>query len=536
MKVLVTETLDPRGLDVLREAPGIEVEVRKGLSPEELRGVIGEYEALVVRSATDVDAALLAAGTRLRVVGRAGTGVDNIDVDAATRGGIIVVNAPTGNSNAVAEQTIALMLALARRVVPAVNSLKAGRWEKNSLQGTEVKGKTLGLVGLGRIARLVASKARGLEMQVMAYDPYVGPDSAASSGVRLVSLDELLRTADYVSVHTPLTADTAGLIGARELALMKPTAQVINCARGGIIDEAALAEALSAGRIAGAALDVFCVEPATNNPLVGLDRVLATPHLAGSTAEAQQNVAVDVAHAVVDVLAGRLPENPVNVPYLPPVAAALLRPYVELADRLGSFMVQWHGGLRNRVELTYAGALVEHDTRVLTASFLAGLLRPACAERVNLVNAAQVAAERGLATSEVRRTEIEPFDSMMLASFPGEPAEASIAGAVIHGEPHLVGLDGQRLDCVAQGHMIVDLHQDRPGIVGTMGQILGEANVNISFAQMSRTSRGGPQIMILGLDEAVPAEVMPRFLDVPGVQRVRAITLPVFNGYVNGAE
>ncbi len=532
MKVLVTETLDPSGLRVLRGHA--DVEVRKGLSPEALRGIIGEYDALVVRSATDVDDALLAAGTRLRVVGRAGTGVDNIDVDAATRRGIVVVNAPTGNSNAVAEQTIALMLSLARRVVPAVNSLRAGRWEKSALQGTEVKGKTLGLLGLGRIARLVAAKVRGLEMQVIAFDPYVGPESAASTGVRMVSLDELLGTADYVSVHTPLTPDTEGLLGARELALMKPSAYLINCARGGIIDEATLAEALSAGRIAGAALDVFAVEPATANPLVGLDRVVATPHLAGSTAEAQANVAVDVARAVVDVLAGRLPENPVNVPYLPADAAALLRPYVDLAERLGSFFVQWRGGLSNRVELTFAGELVEHDTRILTAAFLAGLLRPVCAEHVNLVNATHLAGERGLVTSEVRRPAMEPFDSMIVASFPDEPGEANISGTVIHGEPHLVGLDGQRLDCVAQGHMVVDLHHDRPGIVGTMGRILGEADVNISFVQMSRASKGGAQIMILGLDEEVPAEAMPAFLEVPGVQRVRSVALPGYDGYVNG--
>lgn len=532
MKILVTETLDPRGLAVLEEhAP---VEVRKGLPPEALRAIIADYDALVVRSATDVDADLLAAGKRLRVVGRAGTGVDNIDVDAATRLGITVVNAPTGNSNAVAEQTIALMLAMARRVVPAVTSLRAGRWDKAALLGSELKGKVLGLLGLGRIARLVASKARGLEMQVIAYDPYVGPESAASSGVRLVSLGELLAGADYISVHTPLTPATRGLVGAKELAQMKPTAYLVNCARGGIIDEPALDAALAAGQIAGAALDVFAVEPATGNPLLGHERLIATPHLAGSTAEAQENVAADVARAVVDVLAGRIPEYPVNVPYLPPDAAALLGPYVDLAERLGAFFVQWRGGLSNRVELTYAGELVRHDTRILTAAFLSGLLQPVCAEQVNLVNAAQVAAQRGLAVSEVRRAGLEPFDSLIVASFPDVPGEANVSGTVMHGEPHLVGLDSQRLDCVAQGHMVVDLHHDRPGIVGSMGRILGEADINISFVQMSRAAKGGASIMILGLDEPLPPALIPSFLRVPGVQRVRPVALKGYNGYVNG--
>ncbi|NLD71600.1 MAG: phosphoglycerate dehydrogenase [Chloroflexi bacterium] len=533
MRVLITETLDRSGLRVLQEHA--EVDVRKGLSPEALREIMCEYDGLVVRSATDVNAELLAAGAgRLRVVGRAGTGVDNIDVDAATRLGITVVNAPTANSNAVAEQTLALMLALARRVHPAITSLKAGRWEKGALQGTEVKGKTLGLVGLGRIARLVASKVRGLEMQVIAFDPYVGPEGAASSGVRLVELDDLLRQADYISVHTPLTSATQGLIGARELGLMKPGAYLVNCARGGIIDEDALAEALKEGRIGGAALDVFEVEPATDNPLVGLGNVIATPHLAGSTAEAQEGVAVDVARAVVDVLAGRIPESPVNVPYLAPEAAARLRPYVDLAERLGSFFVQWRGTLANRLELTYAGDLVEYDTRILTAAFLAGLLRPVCADPVNIVNASHVAAERGLTVSEVRRGCMEPFDSMIVAAFPDAEGETNASGTVIHGEPHLVGLDGQRLDCVAQGHMVADLHHDRPGIVGSMGRILGEEDINISFVQMSRASKGGASIMILGLDESVPPAMMPRFLEVPGVQRVRSVVLPPFDGYVNG--
>jgi D-3-phosphoglycerate dehydrogenase len=527
MKILVSESLDEAGLSLLRDFT--QVDVIKNLSEQELCAIIGEYDALVVRSRTQVTEAVISAGSRLRVVARAGTGVDNIDVDAATRRGIMVVNAPSGNNNAVAEHTMGLILALARRLFPAVSSLKAGRWEKSALEGVEVKGKALGLVGLGRIGSMVASKARGLEMRVGAFDPYMSPEHAASRGVELMSLNELLEWVDFVSVHTPLTPQTHGLIGAAELARLKPTAYVINCARGGIIDEQALKQVLEEGRIAGAALDVFEVEPAVGNALIGLPNVIATPHLGASTVEAQESVARDVALGVIDALEGRVPASPVNVPYLAPKAAEYLRPYIDLAQRLGSFFVQWRGELLNKVELAYEGSLVDYDTRVLTAAFLAGMLQPASSEPVNIVNALPMAEERGLVISEVRRGRREHFDSLITASFP-ECEDSNIAGTIIQGRPHLVQLDGQRLDCVVQGRMLVDLHVDRPGIVGSVGQVLGQADINISFVQMSRASRGGSQIMVLGLDQDISPEVMDRFFQVPNVQRARAVNLPPFDG------
>jgi D-3-phosphoglycerate dehydrogenase len=528
MRILVSDGLEEVGLAILRRVG--QVDVKKGLAPQELLGIIGVYDALVVRSATQVTAEVLAAGQRLRVVGRAGTGVDNIDLDAATARGITVVNAPAGNSNAVAEQTIALMLILARHLYPAIASLKAGRWEKSKLQGSEVKGKTLGLVGLGRIGTLVASKAKGLEMRIIAFDPYTSPERAASYGVELTTLEEVLRQADFLSVHTPLTPQTRGLIGAQELAQMKPSAYVINCARGGIIDEAALKAALEAKQIAGAALDVFEVEPATDNPLVALPNVIATPHLGASTAEAQENVAVDVAQAVVDVLEGRIPASPVNLPYLPPQALGFMQPYLDLAQRLGSFFIQWRGELAGKIELIYEGEICNYDTRLLASAFLAGLLAPVSAEPVNLVNALHVAGRRGLVIAQECRGRREHLANLITARFPDAPEEQSIAGTIIQGEPHLVGLDGYRLDCVAQGSMLVDQHVDRPGIVGGMGLLLGQANINISFVQMSRVSRGGGQIMILGVDEDPPAELLPKFLQVPNVQRVRLVRLPRLNG------
>jgi D-3-phosphoglycerate dehydrogenase len=361
----------------------------------------------------------------------------------------------------------------------------------------------------------------------MAYDPYVSPERAASLGVRLGSLEAVLQEADFISVHTPLTPQTRGMIGADELALLKPTAYIVNCARGGIIDEAALADAIENGVLAGAALDVFEMEPATDNPLVGLDNVLATPHLGASTAEAQESVALDVAQAVVDVLDGRIPATPVNVPYLPPQAADFLQPLIDLAHRMGSFYIQWRGQISNTVELIYEGAVCDYDTRVLTAAFLAGLLTPATSEPVNIVNSLHVARRQGLSFSEMSRgPQDDRRASTIQARFHNGEQGYCITGTIHEDEPHLVSVDGHHLDCVLAGCMLVDLHHDRPGIVGGMGTVLGEAGINISFVQMSRVRRGGPQIMILGLDEEVAPELLPRLERVPNVQRVRMVCLP----------
>jgi len=529
MRILVTETLGDSGMAYLHEHA--EVDVKLHLSHQELCEILPEYDALIVRSSTKVDEALLEAGTRLRVVGRAGTGVDNIDVEAATERGILVVNAPAGNSNAVAEHTIAVILALARQLIPAVCSLKAGRWEKNNLQGIEVRNKVLGLVGLGRIGRLVASKAKGLEMRVVAYDPFISPGGAASIGVDLLPLDDLLRTADFISVHTPLTPATRGMIGARELGLLKPEAYVVNAARGGLIDEAALREALEAGRIAGAALDVFEVEPAQDQGLLSQPRLIATPHLGGSTAEAQENVALDVAQAVVDFLEGRFPSNPVNVPYVAPQEAEFLQPYIDLAERMGSFFIQWRSRISGPLELVFEGDLCDYDTRVLTSAFLAGVLRYATAEPVNIVNARHVASLAGLEVSEMSLARPQRLGSLISARMLNGTEPRDITGTMVNGQPHLVTLDGQPLDCVAQGHMLVDVHHDVPGIVGNLGQLLGSSGVNISFAQMGRARRGGDAIMILGLDEPLPQQLIPRILELPNIHVARAVELPPLPGY-----
>lgn len=530
MRVLVADGLNQAGLAHL--AAHAEVDAYSSLSPGELLRLVGGYNALIVRSASQVTAEVIAAGDKLQVIGRAGVGVDNIDVDAATRQGVVVVNAPAGNSNAVAEHTIALMLALARRLHPAVASLKAGRWEKSGLQGIEVQGKTLGLVGLGRIGTLVASKAKGLEMRVLAYDPYVSSARAASLGVTLGSLEEVLSQADFISVHTPLTPQTHGLLGRAQLALLKPTTYLLNCARGGIIDEVALEEALRERRIAGAGLDVFEVEPAVHCGLVGLPNVIATPHVGASTAEAQEQVALDVARAVVDVLQGRIPETPVNMPYVPSQALSFLQPYMDLAQRMGRFFIQWHDGVTDRLELVFEGEVCQYDTRLLTAAFLVGLLSAVTAEPINLVNANLAATRRGLAVSEMCAPQSAVYDNLLTARLHNGAAQRSIAGTVIHGEPSLVSLDGQRLQCVLAGDMLVDLHHDRPGIVGRLGLMLGEAGINISFVQMSRAAQGGDQIMILGLDEPAPAALLPRLQETPNVLRLRPVSLPPLDSAV----
>jgi len=418
------------------------------------------------------------------------------------------------------------MFCMARRIFPAISSLKEGRWIKSELQGSEVRGKTLGLVGLGRIGALVASKAKALGMKIVAYDPFVPEERASGMGVELHPLDEVLSTADFVSIHTPLTPQTRGMIDESKLRLLKPTACVLNCARGGIIDEDGLYAVASEGAICGAALDVFASEPATGNRLVALPNVVATPHLGASTAEAQESVAYDTAEAVVDVLEGRMPRTPVNVPYLPPQAADFLMPYVDLAQRLGSFLVQWRGDILGKLELVFEGQICNYDTRLLTNAFLAGLLEPATDEPVNIVNARQIADRQGLRISEMSHKQNVRYGSRIIARFPDAETPSDVAGAMIQELPSLISLDSRRLECVLQGQMLTDLHLDRPGIVGGIATALGRVGINISFVQMSRVRRSGPQIMILGLDERVPSAIMSDLKAVPNVQRVKMICLP----------
>ena len=522
-RVLVTEPLAQAGIDLLRES--CEVAVRLSPSPEELQGVIGEYEALIVRSATKVTASVLSAGSRLIVVGRAGTGVDNVDLDAATRRGIVVVNAPTSNTVAVAEHTMALMLCLARHICQANASLHAGQWKKQGLMGSELRDKVLGLIGLGRVGAMVASRAKGMEMRVIAHDPFISPERAAQLEVQLVGLEELLARSDYVSVHAPSTERTRGMIGARELALMNPSARLINCARGGLVVEKDLAQALRAGRLAGAALDVFDDEPQVNPELTQCPNLILTPHLGASTEEAQSGAALQVAREVADVLAGRPPRYPVNVLALSAEELAFLQPYMDLARRMGRFYAQFAENNLTHLEVTYAGEVTSHDTTLLTASVLTGLLAEAGEEQINLVNASLLAQDRGLVVSEVRTSAAQDFSGLITLRASSTTSEHVLGGAVMRAQPHSVRIDDFWLDFVATGLLLVSEHIERPGVIGQMGALLGEAGISISFVQVGRRERGGYGVMVLGLDDRLTPETLARVLALPSVRSARLIGL-----------
>jgi len=446
MRVLVTESLSQEGEDILAQHAA--VDVRTGLDEDTLCEVIGGYEALVVRSGTQVTARVIEAGKRLQVIGRAGTGVDNVDVEAATRHGVIVVNAPTGNAIAVAEHTVALMLALARNVPQADSSLKAGRWDKKKLGGVEIRGKILGIIGLGRSGSAVAKRALGLEMSVVAYDPFVTQDYAGRVGVGLVSFEDLLSDSDFISLHTPVTKQSRGMIGERELSMMKPTLRLINCARGELVDEDALLRALESGEIAGAALDVFSVEPPQDSPLLQHPSVIVTPHLGASTQEAQRNVAVDTAEQVVAVLNGELPRYPVNAPPLSVEELAELSPYLELGERLGAFYAMVAADNLSGLELSCSGEVSERDTTLITASILVGLLAPVAEEPVNRINAPVIAQERGWIISERKSAASENFTSLVTMTVETSSGQRLVAGTVMREEPHIVRVDDYYLDFV----------------------------------------------------------------------------------------
>jgi len=522
-RVLVTDPLAEEGLAYLRQQAA--VDVRLGLSPPELAAAIAGYEGLIVRSGTRVTAQVIWAADRLAVIGRAGAGVDNIDLEAATLRGIVVVNVPNSNAISVAEHTIALLLALARHLPQADASLRARRWARQGLEGTEVRGKKLGIIGLGRIGSAVARRAQGLEMEVIAHDPFVSVDYAARRGVTLVSLERLLRESDFVSLHVPLTELTQGMIGAEELAMMKPTASLINCARGGIVDEEALCAALEAGALAGSALDVFAEEPLADSPLLRNERVILTPHLAASTDEAQRQAAQEIAHQVVEVLKGQAPRYPVNAPLLSVEELAVLGPYMDLALRLGRFYAQLARGNLTEVELTISGEIASHDPTILTASALQGVLEAISEEPVNVVNARLLAERRGLWVVERRTPAVENFTSSLALNVRTTEGKWSVMGTVLRGEPHIVCINGFWIDFVAQGRLLVSEHIEGPGILGRVGTLLGEVGINISFVQVGRQERGGLGMMVLGIDDQLTPEVLESLLELPTIRSAHSLRL-----------
>ena len=518
-RILVADTIAEDGLERLRRAG--DVTVVSKLEEAELIKRIPDFDALVVRSETKVTESILEAGRRLRVVGRAGVGVDNIDVLAATRKGILVVNAPRGNIIAAAEHTIALLFAVARWVAQADASVKRGEWTKSKFMGTEIRGKTLGVIGLGNVGSEVAKRAHGLEMEVIAYDPVVSVERAELFNVDLVKLTELLERADFVTIHVPLVEANRNIIGAAELALMKPTARLVNTSRGGIVDEEALYEALKSGRLAGAASDVFVNEPAGEHPLFTLPNFVGTPHIAASTLEAQVSVAFDVAEEVAAVLAGDLPRYAVNAPSLPPEELAYLRPFAGLTERLATLYTQLFGGRVSAIELDFEGELAEHDVNLLVAAAIKGVLQPFTEDRINQVNARLIASSRGVKLVERRSPAHGSYASLVTLRIDGH----EIAGTVLMGEPRAVRIDLFRVDLVPEGRFLVSRHEDRPGVVGRFGTILGEHDVNIASMQVGRDGPRGNAMMILAVDDRVEADVLTRLREVDGMSDLRYVEL-----------
>jgi D-3-phosphoglycerate dehydrogenase len=523
-RILVTEQIAEEGLAALRA--GAEVDLRTNLDRAALLAALPAYDALVVRSGTKVTAEVLQAGSQLRVVGRAGTGVDNIDVDAATRLGITVVNAPASNSVAVAELTIGLILALARHIPQAYASLASGKWERNAFMGFEVRGKTLALIGLGRIGAEVARRARAMEMTVIAYDPVVSLERAAQLGVSLMTLEEALAAGDFISLHVPLIDATLNLINTARLSLVKPSACLINAARGGIIDEAALLDALQGGRLAGAALDVFDREPPTGNPLVGHPRVIGLPHLGASTLEAQALSGVDVAEGVLAALAGNSPRYAVNAPFIAPEELGLVGPYVDLGRKLGALCAGLVRDPVRQYEFEYRGELADVATVApVRLAMLQGLLAGACEERVTPVNAPMLARDRGLRFQEVRTSEDESYAGSLILRAITADGPHEFCGTILHGEPHVVMTDGYLVTFVPGGPLLFTYHRDRPGMIGRVGTLLGTADVNISSMDVGRLAPRGSSLMVLRLDDPVPDVVLRTINGEPDIDAAYTLVL-----------
>jgi len=522
-QILVSDSIAQEGIDLL--AQHASVDVRVDLSPEELLAAIPDYDALVVRSQTQVTGDVIRAGERLRVVARAGVGVDNIDVAAATERGVVVVNAPTGNTVSAAELTVALLMALARHVLAADSSLREGKWERRNFLGMEVRGKTAGIVGLGQVGAAVARRLRALEMQVLAFDPYVPDERARMLGVELIGLEDLLRRSDFVSLHTALTDETRNLIGREQLALMKVEARIINTARGGLIDEAALLEALDAGEIAGAALDVFEQEPPSSAALLSHPHVVVTPHLGASTTEAQEHVAVDVAREVRLVLDGQPATVAVNAPFVDPETLEVIGPYLEVARMCGTLATQLTDGQWQSLRINYDGEIAEHDVTTLKAATVAGLLETISEEHVNLVSVNTIIAHRGWQVIEEKSPEAEEYANLITVRLTTSNGEVKVAGTLGHGRAHIVEINGARVD-VARGeysdghsHILILENEDRPGRIGAVGNELGDMGVNISSMDVGRQERG-MALMVLTIGRALKPLEAERIVSIPGIDQV----------------
>ena len=520
-KVLISDQLSERALDIFKSR-GLEVDFRPGMSAAEQIAIIGNYDGLAIRSATKVTADMLAAASNLKVIGRAGIGVDNVDVAAATARGIVVMNTPYGNTITTAEHAIAMLFATARQIPAADASTQAGKWEKSRFMGVELTGKTLGLIGCGNIGSIVAERALGLRMRVLAFDPFLSENRARDLGIEKGELDQVLSRSDFITLHTPMTDQTRGMINKTSLAKCKPGVRIVNCARGGLVVEEDLAEALKSGHVAGAAFDVFTVEPAKENPLFGAPNFIATPHLGAATEEAQENVALQVAEQMSDYLLSGAVSNAINMPSISAEDAPKLKPYMELAARLGSFAGQLtETGLR-KVTLTYRGQVAALNTKPLTAIALEGLLKPHV-DSINMVNAPLMARERGIEVTEISNEEIENYQATITVSVETDRRQRSASGAIFGGAPRLVQMHDARMEAELKGFMLFVRNQDKPGFIGRLGSTLGNAGVNIANFHLGRAEGDGSAVALIQLDSACPPEVLQTLESLPDVLTVKTL-------------
>ena len=526
MRVLVADPVAEEGILMLRQA-GIEVTVKTGLKKEDLLAIIGEFDGLIVRSETQVTEEVLAAAKKLQIVVRAGVGVDNINTEAATKRGVLVANAPTANTIAAAEHTMALMLALARHVPKAHASMKAGEWARSKFMGIELRGKTLGIIGLGKVGSEVARRAKSFEMRIIGFDPYVSKDHAARLGAEVVSMDEILAQSDFLTLHVPLTADTSTLISKAELAKMKPTARILNVARGGVVNEEALYAAVEAGTIAGAGIDVFTKEPAKDNILLKSDKIILTPHLGASTAEAQTNVSIESAEQIIDVMHGKPARYAVNAPMVLPEALAVLAPFVDVGTVAGKLATQLAEGQFSSITIIYSGDIAQYDTLFLKAAVVGGLLAPVSEERVNVVNVNMVAAQRGMKITE-RKDEASPtYRNLLKVEVTTSAGTTTVAGTSVAGRTHIAQINDYPLDVATGegGYMLLIENQDRPGMIGAVGTLAGQHDVNISFMEVGRMSRRGRAMMAVGIDERMPDEALAKIRTLAGILSARIVRM-----------
>ena len=523
-RVLISDALSPAAVAIFKER-GVEVDFQPALGKDKdkLAAIIGDYDGLAIRSATKVTPKILEGANRLKVIGRAGIGVDNVDIPAATARGIIVMNTPFGNSITTAEHAIAMMFALAREIPAADASTQAGKWEKNRFMGVEITAKTLGIIGCGNIGSIVADRAIGLKMRVIAYDPFLSPERARDIGVEKVDLDTLLARADIITLHTPLTPQTKNVLSAEAIARAKKGVRIINCARGGLVDETALRAALDSGHVAGAAFDVFVEEPATTNPLFGHPNVVCTPHLGAATSEAQENVALQVAEQMSDYLTRGAISNAVNFPSITAEEAPKLRPFIALAEKLGSFAGQLTESGIKKVTITYEGEVGELKTRAITSSAIAGLLRPLLSD-VNVVSAPIVAKDRGIIIDETTRAADGDYESLITLTVETEKQVRSVAGTVFSdGKPRIVAIKGIKVDAEFAPMMIYVSNEDKPGFIGRFAGLLGASSVNIATFALGRDQEGGSAIALVAVDNATPDATLAEIQSLPGVKQVKAL-------------